>query len=192
MRFLAISSRPLLPLAVGALIIALTASILLTMGRVPICTCGEIKFWVGEVNSPDNSQHLADWYSLSHIIHGFLFYWALAAAAPRLAVGWRATIAILVEAAWEIVENSPLIINRYREATMAVGYAGDSVINSVADIVWMLVGFWLARALPVWMTIALAIAFEVVAAIVIRDNLTLNVVMLIWPIDAIRAWQSAL
>ncbi len=185
-------SGPFLPVAAGVFVIAATAAILLAMGRVPICTCGEIKLWVGGVNTADNSQHLADWYTFSHIIHGFLFYWLLARVSPKLAVGWRAVIATLIEAAWEIVENSPVIIDRYREATMAVGYSGDSVINSVADIAWMLLGFWLARKLPVWLTVALALAFEIVTAIVIRDNLTLNVIMLVWPIDAIREWQSAL
>ena len=107
-------------------------------------------------------------------------------------MGWRAVGSIFIEAAWEIVENSPWIIDRYREATIAAGYTGDSVLNSVFDVLWMLVGFWLALRLPVWVTVLLAIAMELVALAVIRDNLTLNVLMLVWPVDAIREWQQAL
>ncbi len=187
-----LSRSALAPLLAGLALIALTAIILLAMGRVPICTCGEIKLWTGDVVSADNSQHLADWYVPSHIIHGMLFYGLFHLATPRLPLGWRAVGAIVIEAAWELVENSPWIIDRYREATIAVGYTGDSVINSVADIGWMLFGFWLALRLPVAVTIALAIAMEIGTAIVIRDNLTLNVIMLVWPIDAIRDWQQGL
>lgn len=177
--------------AILVLLVA-TAVILLAMGRVPICTCGEIKLWTGDVISADNSQHLSDWYTPSHIIHGFLFYWLFHVATPGLSTGWRAVGATVLEAAWEILENSPIIIDRYREATIAVGYTGDSVINSVADIGWMLVGFWLALRLPVAVTVVLALAMEIIAAIVIRDNLTLNVLMLLWPLEAVRDWQQAL
>jgi hypothetical protein len=187
-----LSRSALAPLLAGLALVALTAIILLAMGRVPICTCGEIKLWTGDVVSADNSQHLADWYVPSHIIHGMLFYGLFHLATPRLPLGWRAVGAIVIEAAWELVENSPWIIDRYREATIAVGYTGDSVINSVADIGWMLFGFWLALRLPVAVTVALAIAMEIGTAIVIRDNLTLNVIMLVWPIDAIRDWQQGL
>ena len=187
-----VSRSALAPLLTGLALVALTAVILLAMGRVPICTCGEIKLWTGDVVSADNSQHLADWYVPSHIIHGMLFYGLFHLATPSLSLGWRAVGAIVIEAAWEILENSPLIIDRYREATIAVGYTGDSVINSVADIGWMLFGFWLALRLPVAVTVALALAMEIGTAIVIRDNLTLNVIMLVWPIEAIRDWQQGL
>ena len=173
-------------------LVVVTAAILWWMGRPPICTCGEVKLWTGAVQSADNSQHLADWYTPSHIIHGFLFYgigWLLLRRNPA---GDRLLAAISIEASWEVLENSQFIIDRYREATMAFGYNGDSVINSVADICWMLVGFALARRLPVWITIGLAIAFELLTLLVIRDNLTLNVLMLVAPIDAIRIWQSGL
>ena len=166
------------------------AAILLWMGRPLICTCGEVKLWVGTVNGPDNSQHLADWYTPSHIIHGFLFYalgWAVLRRNPP---GDRLLAAILIEAAWELLENSQFIIDRYREATMALGYNGDAVINSLADIGWMMLGFGIARRLPLWATVALAVGFELLTLAIIRDNLTLNVVMLVAPVDAVRVWQG--
>jgi Protein of unknown function (DUF2585) len=175
----------------AALLIAATAAaILLWMGRPPICTCGTVKLWVGTVNGPDNSQHLADWYTPSHVIHGFLFYslgWLFLRRNPH---GDRLLAAVLIEAGWEILENSPMIIDRYREATMALGYTGDSVINSMADIGWMMFGFGLARRLPVWTTVAIAVGFELLTLIVIRDNLTLNVLMLLAPVESIANWQA--
>jgi len=171
-------------------LVALAAIILLAMGRPPICTCGEIKLWTGAVQSSDNSQHLADWYTPSHIIHGYLFYglgWWLFRSRP---LGERYVMAVLIEAGWELLENSPMIIDLYRAATFAFGYNGDSVINSIADIGWMSLGFIAAHSLPVWLTVPIAIAFELLALAVIRDNLTLNVLMLISPIDAIKTWQG--
>ena len=168
----------------------LAAAILLWMGRPPICTCGEVKLWVGAVQGPDNSQHLADWYTPSHIIHGFLFYCFGWLFLRRNLAGDRLLAAILIEAGWEILENSRFIIDRYREATFAFGYNGDSVINSVADLGWMVVGFAIARRVPVWATVALALFLELLTLAIIRDNLLLNVVMLVAPIDAIRVWQG--
>jgi hypothetical protein len=171
-------------------IVAVAAAVLLWMGRPPICTCGTVKLWVGTVQGPDNSQHLADWYTPSHIIHGFLFYFLGWLFLRRNPPGDRLLAAVLIEAGWELLENSQYIIDRYREATMALGYNGDSVINSVFDIGWMLVGFALARRLPVWVTVTLAVLLELLTLFVIRDNLTLNVLMLVAPIDAIRVWQG--
>ncbi|HEX8512903.1 MAG TPA: DUF2585 domain-containing protein [Allosphingosinicella sp.] len=180
--------RPYWLAALG--LVAVMALVLLWMGRPPICTCGEVKLWVGTVNGPDNSQHLADWYTPSHIIHGFLFYALGRLFLRRNPPGDRLIAAVLAEAGWELLENSRWIIERYRESTMALGYNGDSVINSAADVGWMVVGFALARRLPLWATLALAVGFELLALAIIRDNLTLNVIMLVAPSDTIRAWQA--
>jgi len=160
------------------------------MGRPPICTCGTVKLWVGTANGPDNSQHLSDWYTPSHIIHGFLLFGLGWLVLRRRPVATRLLAAVSIEALWEIVENSPFVIDRYRHATMALGYTGDTVLNSVSDISAMILGFIIARRLPVWGTVALALGFELLTLAVIRDNLALNVVMLLAPSDAIRAWQA--
>ena len=177
---------------IAAPVVAAAAATLLGMARPPICTWGTVKLWVGAVNGPDNSQHLADWYTPSHIIHGFLFYLLGWLFLRRNPAGDRLLAAVAIEAGWELLENSQFIIDRYREATMALGYNGDSVINSIADIGWMMLGFLFARRAPVWVTVALAISFELLTLWIIRDNLTLNVLMLVAPIDAVREWQGAL
>jgi len=171
------------------LMLAMTAAILLAMGRPPICTCGYVALWHGAIDG-GNSQHLLDWYSPSHVIHGFLFCGATWLLLRHLPVRLRLLIAVAIEAAWELTENSPMVIDRYRTATMALGYTGDSVLNSLSDISCMMIGFAIARHLPVWATIALAITFELLTLAVIRDNLTLNILMLVWPVDAIRHWQA--
>lgn len=175
---------------VVAAIAALAAAILLAMGRTPICTCGTIKLWHGVVQSSENSQHLSDWYSFSHIIHGFLFFAATAWLLPRVALGHRLAIATALEAAWEIAENTPMVIDRYREATMALGYTGDAVINSLSDIMMMGIGFIVAARIGWKLWVPIAIIFELFTLWAIRDNLTLNVLMLVSPVDAIKQWQA--
>jgi Protein of unknown function (DUF2585) len=182
--------RPAAYFSIGLGIIAAAALTLLAMGQPPICRCGTVKLWQGDVMGPENSQQLADWYSPSHLIHGLLFYGLLWLIARRRPLGLRALIALLLESGWEILENSPIIIDRYREATISLGYRGDSVINSVSDITFMLIGFALAARLPVAASIALAILLELAVGYLIRDNLTLNIIMLIWPLEAIRTWQT--
>jgi Protein of unknown function (DUF2585) len=178
-------------IAVG-LLFGAALLILIAMHRPPICTCGQVKLWEAVVNGPGNSQHLSDWYSFSHIEHGFLFYlggWLLFRSRP---LGLRLSIAVFLELTWEIVENSPAIIERYRAATMAVGYSGDSILNSMSDGSMMIAGFLIASRLPWKAVLALGIGFELFTLLMIRDNLTLNILMLVSPVDAIRAWQAAL
>lgn len=175
----------------AGLIVVLTSVILFLMQRPPICACGTVELWHGALDS-GNSQHIADWYSLSHIIHGFLFYGGTWMVLRRRPIGIRLAVAVAIESAWEILENSPIIIDRYRNATIALGYSGDSILNSVSDIGMMALGFLFASRAPIWLTVVVGIGFELLALAVIRDNLTLNILMLTWPIDAVRDWQVAL
>lgn len=189
-------------------IMAATAAAELAIGRVPWCTCHHLRLWVGSVKSPELSQQIADWYSFSHIIHGFAFYWLLQkfgrcgagfqpappmqAESPhhKWSVGRRVVLATLIECAWEVAENSPIIINRYRQ-TGAQGYTGDSVLNSMCDVAFCLIGFALAARLPVWATVALVVVMEVGVGYAIHDNLTLNVIMLLHPFEGIKQWQMS-
>jgi hypothetical protein len=172
------------------LILAVAAAAELAMGRHPICTCGTVDFWVGARDSPKTSQMLADWYSLSHAIHGFLFYVALWFVARRWPVEWRFLAALSVETAWEVFENTAYVIDRYRATTAARGYSGDSVVNSLADILLMCFGFVIARKLPVWASVVIVLILELVPLYLIRDNLTLNIWNFLAPNPAVQAWQA--
>lgn len=193
-------ANPLSPrrtaVVVSVVILVATLAILFAMDRPPICTCGTVKFWHGTVQSAENSQHITDWYSPSHFIHGLIMYffaWLLWVRwdlfGGRIAK-WALPVAIFVEAAWEVVENTPMVIDRYREVTVSWGYTGDSIVNSMADIGWMVAGFLIAFRLPWKLSLAIAVVFELLTLWTIRDNLTLNVVMLFWPVEAIRQWQG--
>lgn len=170
---------------------AVTALVLLAMGRSPIAASGVVKLWHGVVASSENSQHLSDWYTPSHVLHGLVFYGATHLLMRSWGLGWRLVVATAVEAAWEVAENTDAVIQRYREATIALDYFGDSVLNSMADIAAMWAGFALARVLPVWASVALFVAAEAVVIYFIRDGLLLNVLMLVWPLEAVREWQAA-
>lgn len=181
--------------ALTAVLIALYCGfILLAMRRPLICDCGTVKLWSGL--AAESSQHIADWYTFSHIIHGLLFYalahlfwerWKLFGGGPAR---WALPIAVALEGSWELLENSPMIIDRYRSVTVSLTYSGDSLLNSMADIGWMTLGFLAASRLPVRVSVGLAVAFELFTLAMIRDNLTLNVLMLAWPVEAIKVWQA--
>ena len=172
--------------------IVLTAVILFLMGREVICKCGYVKLWHGVVLSSENSQHLFDWYTPTHVLHGFAFYWLAVLVMKNAGLGTRLSVATFVESAWEIVENTDWIINRYREVTISYDYFGDSVINSVADIGAMIAGFLIAARVPVLISVLIFLASELILAWIIRDGLILNIIMLIYPMDFIRDWQAGL
>lgn len=185
--------KPVLIFLASAVVLAV---ILLLMGRDLICPCGRVEFWAGPGAPPEEgSQHLFDLYSPSHLIHGLAFYGLLALVARwglTMSLNLRLALSLVAEAAWEVLENTPMVIERYRAVTVSFDYNGDSVINSVFDLVAMVIGFYLARVLPVWVSVAIVIGLEVLTAILIRDGLALNVLMLFWPVDAILQWQQGL
>ena len=178
-------------LAIAAGLILATAMVLYGMGHPLTCKCGYVKLWHFQEVSSENSQHIFDWYTTSHVIHGFLFYFLCWLVVPRASFGTRLILAILLEAGWEIAENTDYVIDRYREATVALDYYGDSVLNSVSDILFMVVGFVLAALLPVWLTAVISVAFEVFTGLMIRDGLALNVLMLLWPSETVLKWQNS-
>jgi hypothetical protein len=180
-----------LPLSVVTSVAAAAALALRAQGRLWLCDCGRFAVWTGEAWGAETSQQLFDPYSLTHVLHGFAFAGLLALAAPRLAAAWRLTLAVALEAAWEIVENTSYVIDRYREATAALGYTGDTVVNSLGDIFACGLGFEIARRLGLRLSLAAFALVEIALVLWIRDSLLLNVLMLVYPSDAVRAWQSA-
>jgi len=172
-----------------AIVLAMSTALFL-MGREPMCTCGTIKFWHGVVKSSENSQQLFDWYTFTHVVHGLGFYLLLTLLNKRMPFGVKLLAAIFLESAWEILENTDMIINRYRAATISLDYYGDSIVNSVGDVIAMIAGFVIAAKKPIWMSIALFLILEIALAVIIRDNLTINIIMLIHPMEAIKHWQN--
>lgn len=188
----ALPSTPSLAIivAVALAIVGVQAAILFAMGQPAICACGYVKLWHGSASSPQTSQHIADWYTFSHILHGVIFYALLRLVFPRAPAGVLFLAALGIEAAWEITENTPMIVDRYRQLALAQGYSGDSVLNSIFDLLAAAGGFLIARFAPVWATVSMAVAFEVGVGYAIRDNLTLNVIQLLYPLEAISRWQA--
>lgn len=178
-----------LPSLVLSAILAAMVMQLHRQARIWWCACGQHNLWAGDIWSSHNSQHILDPYSFTHVLHGVLFFWILAWLFKRVPLVWRLTLAVLLEAAWEVAENAPFIIQRYREATIGLGYEGDSIANSVADVACCAAGFLLARSLGWRLSLGLFILVEALLAIVVRDNLTLNVLMLLCPIEAVKQWQ---
>lgn len=178
-------------LAIIIAIIGVMAIILYFMGRVPICDCGYIKLWHGIVVSSENSQHIFDWYTFTHVSHGLIFYGLLSLIGKRLSFWQKLIIAIAAESAWEMLENTDAVINRYRAATISLDYFGDSIINSIGDVLAMIAGFLIAYKKPLWLSVAVFFALEIMLAVIIKDNLSLNIIMLLYPIEAIKFWQSS-
>ena len=179
-------------LLVSLAIVALAASALYWMGRSPVCTCGTIKLWHGGLGDAEMSQHLTDWHTFRHVLHGIVIYWLLSVVARgHLSVGARLVLATMIEGAWETFENTPFMIDRYRAQAIARDYHGASIVNAIGDMLAMLVGFLLAARLPAWVTVLLLIATEAAILWLIHDNLTLNIIMLIYPVAWIRQWQLA-
>lgn len=172
-------------------VIAAAAAIELAMGRLPLGPDGRFGWWEGNIWSSEQSQRFADPYSFSHVVHGLLFYAGLWLLARRAPVRTRFLAAVVLEATWEVLENSPIIINRYRAVTISLGYTGDSVLNSVSDVIMMMAGFFIASRWRAWYCVALVLALELGMLFAVRDNLTLNILMLVHPIEAIRHWQMA-
>jgi hypothetical protein len=173
-----------------AFVLTITALTEYSFGRTILCKCGYLKLWEGQTMSSDNSQHLIDWYTFSHIIHGFGFFY-LSKLFKKLTIFQVFILALLIESGWEIIENSSFIIDRYRAGTISLNYYGDSIINSLIDILAMTLGFYLARKLPLWIILSLTLITEMTAGYVIRDNLMLNILMLIYPLEVIKNWQMS-
>ena len=178
------------PWLVGVAVLAAAVFQLRSQGRLWLCACGYVLPWSGDAWSADNSQHLFDPYSFTHVLHGFLFWWLLSWALPRVPVAWRLCLAVALEALWEVVENSNFVIERYREATQALGYRGDTVVNSLGDILMCALGFLLARRIGWRRSLVLFVLMEVVLLVWIRDSLLLNILMLLYPVEGIKAWQA--
>ncbi len=188
-RFVTIHRARLVPWLVTVLVVLAAVSVERWEGRSWWCACGTPNLWAGDIWSAHCSQHLVDPYTFSHILHGVIFFWVLAWAGRRWSLTWRLALATVVEAGWEVLENSQFVIGRYREATIALGYEGDSIINSMGDVLSCALGFYLARWLGWRLSIVVFLTTELVLLFCIRDNLTLNVLMLLCPIDAVRQWQ---
>ena len=177
------------PIVMTVLLVLLMALALWAEGRLLFCSCGEFEFWVGDTCSSRNSQQLFDPYSFTHILHGFLLFWLIAVAFKKLAPQWKLTLAVFLEALWEVFENTNFVINHYREETAALGYTGDTVVNSIGDLFCAIAGFLIARRLGWRRSVIAFLLLEVILFFWIRDSLLLQILMLIYPVNALKLWQ---
>ena len=177
-------------IAAVAIIVLASIIALSIQGRVWWCEAGDAWPWSWQVNSRHNSQHLLDPYTFTHVLHGILEFWLIGLVFRKMPMAWRFVIAIFIESSWEVVENTSYIINRYREATISLDYFGDSIANSLADIVSCGIGFWIAYRVRLWWSAVIFFATEAILLILIRDSLLLNLLMLVWPLDAVKTWQG--
>ena len=177
--------------AISCLIIMALATALHFLGRIWWCSCGEPVLFSWDVNSKHNSQHIMDQYSFSHVLHGLIFFWLLFLFRSQISARARFFAAMVVEAGWEIMENTPLVVDRYRAVTVSLGYTGDSIANSLSDVAFCMLGFIFASQYRFRTSFLLFLVTETLLLYFIRDSLVINVIMLIWPVEAIRNWQTA-
>jgi uncharacterized protein DUF2585 len=183
--------KRLLPWLAIVVVLVSTACQLRSQGRLWWCSCDYLLLWAGDPWSSDNSQHLLDPYSFTHVLHGVIFGWLILGLAPRLSWAWQLWLAVAVESAWELIENSEFVIRRYREGTAALGYFGDSIVNSLGDVAMCGFGFLLVRWLGFRRSLVLFVAVEAVLLLWIRDSLILSLLMLIYPVEGIKHWQAS-
>jgi hypothetical protein len=181
-------TRVLQIVAAGVVLLSMIV-LLRAQGRLFLCACGQFEIWTSDTCSSNNSQQLLDPYSLTHVSHGFLFFYLVVLVFRRLSRGWQLLLALALEAAWEVFENSSFVIERYRTATAALGYQGDTVVNSIGDLACALIGFWIARQVGIRVSLILFALLELILILWIHDSLLLQILMLVWPIEAIKSWQ---
>lgn len=179
-----------LQIVTACVIVLLMIVLLRAQGRLFICACGEVQIWTSDTCSSNNSQHLLDPYSFTHVLHGVMFFWLITLLFRRMARGRQVLLALLLEAVWEVIENSSFIIDRYRTATAALGYQGDTVVNSIGDLLCALLGYLIARKLGVRRSLILFLLVELILILWIHDSLLLQILMLLRPIAAIKLWQA--
>ena len=180
----------MLQIVAAGVVLLLMIVLLRAQGRLLLCACGQFEIWTSDTCSANNSQQLFDPYSFTHVLHGFLFFYLVVLVFRRLARGWQVVLSLALEAAWEVFENSSFVIERYRTATAALGYTGDTVVNSIGDLACALIGFLIARQVGIRVSLILFVLFELILVLWIHDSLLLQILMLVWPIEAIKAWQT--
>ena len=177
-----------LSVATGLVLLAMIV-LLRVEGRRLLCACGHFAVWVSDWCSSNTSQQLLDPYSFTHVLHGFLFFWLIALLFKRMPRGWQFWLAMLLESAWEVFENTSFVINKYRTETAALGYTGDTIVNSLGDLTCALIGFVIARQLGVLRSLIVFVLLEAILIFWIHDSLLLQILMLVRPIEALKLWQ---